>query len=86
MAPSIAGESSSNLLHDYATTNGDGAFAHAYWQASRLWQQHEEAIQMRDVFMILCSRGPQKAHAFIIDPTTGQFFRDITRHEDKLTC
>ena len=44
MAPSIAGESSSNFPHDLATGDGDGAFAHAYWQASRLWQQHEESI------------------------------------------
>jgi hypothetical protein len=41
---------------------------------------------MRDVLTILCARGPQKVHAFLLDPLKGHFFREISRHEDKLTC
>jgi len=41
---------------------------------------------MRDVIMLMCSRGPQKVFAYVIDPKKGEFFKEITRHEDKLTC
>lgn len=41
---------------------------------------------MRDLIMILCARGPQKVFTFIIDPMKGHFFKEISRHEDKLTC
>jgi hypothetical protein len=41
---------------------------------------------MRDILMFLMARGKQKAFAFVIDPKKGQFFREILRHEDKLTC
>jgi len=41
---------------------------------------------MRDVLMILCARGPQKVFAFVLDPMKGHFYKEISRHEDKLTC
>jgi len=41
---------------------------------------------MRDVLMLMCARGPLKAFAFVIDPKKDHFFREINRHEDKLTC
>ena len=36
--------------------------------------------------MFLLARGPQKAYAYVIEPKKGQFFKEILRHEDKLTC
>ena len=39
---------------------------------------------MRDLLSIVCSRGPQKAFTYVLDAK--HFFREITRHEDKLTC
>ena len=36
--------------------------------------------------MFLQARGRQKAFAYIIDTEKGEFYKDISRHEDKLTC
>jgi hypothetical protein len=43
----------------------------------------EEAITIKDLIMPMCNH--KKAFVYEIDPTK-DFFREIHRHEDKLSC
>lgn len=43
----------------------------------------EESITIKDIFMPMC--GKKKAFVFEIDKTK-DFFKEIMRHEDKLSC
>ena len=43
----------------------------------------EEAITIRDLFMPMCSK--KKAFIYELDKTK-DFYKDVIRHEDKLSC